>query len=454
MRSTDKKRGRYYEHYQVEDVLTFFSGQLISAKSPDGMQVLLQEITANKTLPSGLKELLTNLDNEHLAPVLDVIEEQDRIVLVHPPLKGEPLFLLVEPRHGMDPAQALSIFQKLLRTAVRLEKSPIPLFTTLHPRNIILEGNRPFVLFVSFEKFSKNQADEKWRFLLYFLLTGFQLDQPLTDPESDRNIRELPKPLKDLVLLSMDPEQTMESVLEVAEQTAVPKTQKSSSPKRKVPSKKLVYPAVAVVLLIVGAIFGGQLIWDNEDAAAEIEKEAERELRLKGKSTYSDISFNDEKPVSKSLPPSIKGSFHIFGELVQKEGKPFSISLASENVDSNFGLQVDEEGTVRLFQFVSGETFDLTKTGNNFKIEPNHKYRMDVYYIPGQPFRVAVSEVGKDKKWVAVGKVPIESRFKVELKGVKGTHFNRPTISEVQTESESLSTWMNWQPWLLLKEMV
>ncbi|GGA39950.1 hypothetical protein GCM10007416_11140 [Kroppenstedtia guangzhouensis] len=448
MSSTGNANGRYYEHYQVEDVLTFFSGQLISAKSPDGMQVLLQEISLKDPLPPGLEKMLINLENVHLAPILDVIEEPDRIVLVHPPLTGEPLSLMIRPRQGMEPAQALSVYRQLLRTTVRLSKLPIPLYTTLDPRNIIMEGSRPFVLFVSFEKLSKMKDDVKWRFLLHFLLTGFQLDRCPEEPESERSIRELPKPMKDLVLKTMDPEQSMEQVLEAAEKTVPPKANKPSSKKRPVSARKWVYPGIAVVLLTAGVIAGNELI--NNNGAAADEENAEKQLSIKGKGTYSDVSFAKDKPTTQTLPPSIDTSFRLTGELSQKDHKPFSLAVVSENVESDFGVRVTRNGKVNLFQYVNGETFDLVHPRDRFSIQPDKKYELEVIYLPGQPFRVSLTEKGTDQKWVAVGQVPMDSVFKVEMKGEKGTRFANPEISRIDSETESLSGWMEGQPWLLV----
>ncbi|MFD1395197.1 hypothetical protein ACFQ49_08465 [Kroppenstedtia eburnea] len=449
MRSTGNANGRYYEHYQVEDVLTFFSGQLISAKSPDGMQVLLQEISLKDPLPPGLAKVLTNLENEHLAPILDVIEEPDRIVLVHPPLTGEPLSLMIRPRQGMEPAQALSVYRQLLRTTVRLSKLPIPLYTILDPRNIIMEGSRPFVLFVSFEKLSKMKDDVKWRFLLHFLLTGFQLERWPEEPESERSIRELPKPMKDLVLKTMDPEQSMEQVLEAAEKTVPPKGDKPSSKKRPSSVRKWVYPGIAVVLLVAGVVAGNEFIFNNNGAAAD-EEDAEKQLSIKGKGTYSDVSFMREKPTTQALPPSIDTSFRLTGEFSQKEHKPFSLAVVSENVESDFGVRITRNGKVKLFQYVNGETFDLTDSGDSFSIQPSKKYQLEVIYLPGQPFRISLSEKGTGQKWVAVGQVPMDSVFKVEMKGVKGTRFANPEISRIDSETESLVGWMEGQPWVLV----
>ncbi|MDA8353134.1 MAG: hypothetical protein M0Z65_08110 [Firmicutes bacterium] len=450
MRSTGKGRGRFYEHYQVEDVLTFFSGQLVSAKSPDGMQVLLQEIALKDSLPPGSKELLTHLENEHLAPVLDVIEEQDRIVLVHPPLTGEPLSLMIHPRQGMEPAQALSVYRQLLRTAVRLAKLPIPLFTTLDPRNIIMEGSRPFVLFVSFEKFSKTPADEKWRFLLHFLLTGFQLERRPENPESDRSIQELPQSMKELVLLSMDPNQSMERVLEVAEKTVPPPAKNRPTKKKGRTMKRILYSTVVVVVLIAGAIAGNELFLNNRNAAAEVEDQAEKRLDQEGILSFSDVSFEREKMKTQSLPPSVQDSIHVTGELSQSDNQPFVLSLASEEVESDFGIRVDQKGQVHVFQYVNGETYDVVQTESNFTVQPDRRYKVDIFHFPGKPFRVAITEKESSKKWVAVGQVPMNSVYKIQLKGKEGTQFANPKVSKLEPNSDTLSKWMEWQPWLLV----
>ncbi|MGF7087853.1 hypothetical protein JOD24_001690 [Kroppenstedtia sanguinis] len=449
MKSTGNVEGRYYERYQVEDVLTFFSGQLISAKSADGMQVLLQEISLKEPLPPGVEKTLTNLENEHLAPILDVIEEPDRIVLVHPPLTGEPLSLMIRPRQGMEPAQALSVYRQLLRTTVRLSKLSIPLYTTLDPRNIIMEGSELFVLFVSFEKMTKMEDDVKWRFLLHFLLTGFRLDRWPEDPESERSIRELPKPMKDLVLKAMDPEQSMEQVLEAAEKTVPPKTEKETSKKGISSTRKWVYPGIAMVLLVAGVVAGNQYILNNQGAAAD-QEDKEKQLSIKGKGTYSNVSFAKDQATTKALPPSIDTSFRLTGEFSQKENKPFSLSVVSENVESDFGVRISGKGRVHLFQYVNGETFKLADSGDSFSIQPDKKYQLEVIYLPGQPFRISLSEKGSSSKWVAVGQVPVDSVFKVEMKGMKGTQFANPEIAQIDSEPKSLAGWMEGQPWVLV----
>ncbi|MFC4078255.1 hypothetical protein [Salinithrix halophila] len=449
MRSIGKMKGRYYERFQVEDVLTFFSGQLVSAKSPDGTQVFLQEVSLTKPLPPGSKEILTRLKNEHLAPILDVMEEKDRVVLIHPPLGGEPLSLLIQPRQGMKPDRALNVYRQLLRTAVRLSELPLPLFTTLDPRNIIMEGDRPFVLFVSFEKFSKQQADEKWRFLLHFLLTGFRLEARPDKPEAEKSIRELPGPMKDLVIRAMDPKESMKSVLEAAEKVVPPPAQPVKK-KRGVARRKILFPGVIAVIAIFGIVIGFQLFGEQGDAVADEEKAEALLAKPGGSARFDNVVFQREKPRIQSLPPSVQGSFRVTGELSQSSNKPFSISLVSENVESDFGFRLDDKGTIHLFQYVNGETFELAKSKGQLRIDPKKSYIIEIYYVPNSPFRVAVTEKGTNNKWVALGNVPMDSSFKVDLEGQQGTTFNKPGVSKFEKEEDVVNQWMGQYPWVLV----
>ena len=151
MQSENRAAGRYYERFQVLDTIHFFNRKLILAKEPNGRQVFLQEIEMNHFVPPGIREVLRNFDHPHVAPIQDVIEEHRRIILVHPPMIGEPLSMLVDPDHPMPPIQALRIFRRLLRTMVDLYNLPLPMTTTLDPRNVIMNENHPYVLFLNFK---------------------------------------------------------------------------------------------------------------------------------------------------------------------------------------------------------------------------------------------------------------------------------------------------------------
>ncbi|OYD09857.1 hypothetical protein CHM34_02405 [Paludifilum halophilum] len=437
-----QKKGRYYEQYQVEDVLTFFSGQLVLARSPGGTQVYLQEVKLNRELPPGSKEMLLGFQNENLAPILDVIEERGRIILVHPTLEGEPLSLLVPPRQGLDPTEALLVFRNLLRTAIQLSKLPLPLFTTLDPRNIIIEDNRPFVLFISFHRFSRNQA-EKWRYLLYFLLTGYRLETPIQDIESDEKVRDLSSEWKRLLIRSMDPKETMESVLEEADRLELPKFRSKKEEIGK--HRRWIYSAAIVVLAVTIGVFWGSWIFDTDAGSS---RSKEEQFEQSGEAVRFD-SIRFKKEQIETLPLSMEGSFRVFGELKWTGDQPFSLFLESENIDSRFGFRLDQKGRLTLFQRINGETFDVAQSGT-FRIQPDESYRMELLYIPRQPFRVSVTEKKTGKKWIAVGNVPIDSTYQMNLKGDSGTFVRNPGMIKVGEESGAIERWMNNHPWLLV----
>lgn len=446
MRSVGNIKGRYYERYQVEDVLTFFSGQLVLARSPDGDQVFLQEVGLSRMLPPGAKEMLVNLPGEYLAPILDVIEENDRIILVHPPLGGEPISLLVQPKQGMEPVLALTIYRKLLKTAIQLKKLPLPLHTTLDPRNIIMDGTRPFILFLSLGEFSGKKADEKWRYLLPFLLTGQQLDG-VDNPEMNKNIQELSDGLRNLVLHSMNPTFSMEMVLKEADQLIIPRSERK---KENTDYKKWILSGGIAVVVVIGVIWGSQIM--DTDAATQLEQQQiEQELKKPGASVEFDtIQFDGETGKSETLPPVVKGAFRVTGELTQTNHKPFTLRVQA-NKQSHFGLKLNEKGELALYQSMYDEQFELEKSGDSFQIKPGGIYQVELFYIAGKPFRVSVQERGTGRKWVAAGNVPVDSEFNIRVAGQKGTSFKGPTVAKIDEESDAMTRWMSNHPWLLVK---
>ncbi|MFC4075726.1 hypothetical protein [Salinithrix halophila] len=175
----------------------------------------MQEWKLKRPLPPGAGEVLKRLQHEQLPPVLDVFEERDYVVVVHPPLSGEPLSLLVRPGEGMALGHALTVYRSLLRAAVQFSHLPLPLTVTLDPQNIVLEGTRPYFLFFGFRHFILYPPDEQWRFLLYYLLTGKRMDREGMDHSGA--LSSVPGPVKDLLFQALDSAATMEQVLESTE---------------------------------------------------------------------------------------------------------------------------------------------------------------------------------------------------------------------------------------------
>lgn len=84
MFSADPSQKNYLAQFCIEDVITFFSGQLLMARTLDGSRYILQEIELRRALPPGFEMVLRHLDHPHLPKIVDVLEEADSVVLVHP----------------------------------------------------------------------------------------------------------------------------------------------------------------------------------------------------------------------------------------------------------------------------------------------------------------------------------------------------------------------------------
>jgi hypothetical protein len=439
-----KRSRRYYELFQVEDVISFFNGQLILARSKDGNQVYLQEMKKTRPLPPGSTEILANLENIQMVPVLDVIEEKDRVVLVHPSVSAEPLSLLVNRENPLNPVQALNIYRKLLRTVIRLSRLPLPLHSTMDPRNIIMEGERPYLLFVSFEKFQGQ--DQQWRLLLYFLLTGIRLEAPLAKIEDDPYLQEVPAPLKSLLSQCMDPKKSMSAVLQQAEQIRLSSSSRKTVAK---PAKRLRLGLGIAVLLLVGIFFGYQVMALEDAPAGERVAVQKPNGKAGWKKEVSRISFENEGRNMQSLPFAFQGATHVYGEFSQQRQQPFTVTLASENISASFGLHIDDEGQVRLFQNTNGETFSLAGSEDAFRLKPGKTYRMEIYYVPQNPFRVAITDKETGKKWIATGEVPMDSTYRVSFQGARGTLVLHPGAEQITNHRSSLAQWRGHGPFEL-----
>ena len=412
MQSDNRAAGRYYERFQVVDTVHFFNRKLILARDPGGGQVFLQEIEMNRFVPPGIREVLRNFDHPHVAPIHDVIEENRRIILVHPPMIGEPLSMLVDPDHPMPPIQALRIFRRLLRTMVDLYNLPLPMTTTLDPRNVIMNENHPYVLFLNFKKLSPPRFHEKWRELLYFLLTG-------KEPEGDvrQTIEEqqnIPPELRRLIAACFDPANSIQDVLALAESTRI------QLPEKKSPMKKWFYPVAASVLVVFGILLGIQLT-SNTAMSEPLNLDAEpRQLAI-----VSQLRLDGSNQVySLSLPEG--EAFRIRAELTRKENRSFALALVSDEPRRGYGVYIDEQGKVLFLEKADGEEPLLSDQDRTTpSVEPGKRYVLEMVYLPDEPLYVTVMEnSGRNKRGV-VGPIPVEKPSWVQFQGGEGTVLHR-----------------------------
>ena len=412
MQSDNRAAGRYYERFQVVDTIHFFNRKLILAKDPDGEQVLLQEIEMNRFVPPGIREVLRNFDHPHVAPIHDVIEENRRIILVHPPMIGEPLSMLVDPEHPMPPIQALRIFRRLLRTMVDLYNLPLPMTTTLDPRNVIMNADHPHVLFLNFKKLSPPRFHEKWRELLYFLLTGKEPDGDVRQSIEDQ--KNIPPELRRLIVASFDPANTLQDVLTLAESTRI------QLPEKKNPLKKWMYPVAASVLVVFGILLGIQLT-SNTAMSEPLNLDAQPRQLV----TVSQFRLDDSNQVySLSLPEG--EPVRIRAELTREENRSFTLALVSEEPRRGYGIYIDEQGKVLFLEQADGEDPLLNdQDPTTPPVEPGKRYILELVYFPDEPLYVTVMEnSGRNKRGV-VGPIPVESPSWVQFQGGEGTVLHR-----------------------------
>lgn len=409
MQTDQKAAGRYYGRFHVMDTVKFFNGKLILAKGPDGGQVFLQEIEMNHFVPPGIREVLRNFDHPHVAPIHDVLEKDNRIVLIHPLLLGEPLSMLVDPEHPMPPKQALHVFRRLLRTMVDLYNLPLPMTTTLDPRNVIMYENNPYVLFINFKRLSRPRFHEKWRELLYFLLTGEEAEGDIRYKIKDQNLN-IPPELKKLVTFSLDPKNSIHDVLSLAEDTHF------EIPEKKNSLKKWLYPVSAAVLVIFGVVLGIQLT--SSPVVSEPHRLDGEPLQL---STVAQLRLEDPPQVY-SLGLPVGEPVRIRAELTRERNRSFTLALVSNEPRREYGIYIDEQGKIFLLERRDGEEPILNgQDPTTLPVEPGKQYVLEIVYKPGEPIYVTVMDSSGQNIRRVVGSVPAEIPSSVLFQGGEGT---------------------------------
>ncbi|BCU81491.1 hypothetical protein JIR001_12740 [Polycladomyces abyssicola] len=460
---------RYYERFQVEDVLSFFSGRLVLAKSRSGTQVFLQDITIDRPLPPGSKEMLLQLRHPHLAPILDVMEEKGRVVLVHPPLVGDPLPLVVTKEQPMSPIQAVRVFERLLKTKRDLNRLPLPIDTTLDPRNVCMVEEQPMLLFYGIKRFGKTRKDEKWRSLLYFLLTGNQWHPEMNAAETREALRKVPRPVRQLALDCLEGTCSMSEAIKRARQFLLQAKMKKSFHYR----RRFWYPALTAAIIAVGGLLGIQVA-DSKTNPTHIFQQwmnrSERDRDVSSNHTgtqmgtasatqfrqpdvatrVSAVPFTGESESVYRWPHPVQGPTHLTGELQQKENQPFTITLAQAGQGQMFGVQVDGEGRINLVMAKSGKSYTLSRSDEEFRVLPNRTYLWHFYYIPEEPLRFAIGEKGKSAQWLAAGVVPPESVYVLTFQGGQATKLSNVETSTGSAARTAAGEWMQGQPWDLV----
>ncbi|MBA4494944.1 hypothetical protein ACFO25_01710 [Paenactinomyces guangxiensis] len=446
MKQEQIKKRRYYERFQVEDVINFFSGQLLQAKSSDGAQVFLQSIRIpRRPLPDGYQDAMRRLQHPHLAPILDVMEEEDQLLLVHPPFAGDPLPLLVNKERAMEPEKALHITYHLFQTLNDLEQLPLSLGATLDPKNILLNGFKPTLLFYHIKDESQSSIDEKWRELLYYLLTG---QAPAGGPkqcEKQLESKQVPAKIAKLALQTLDPKISFQDSLQALERFVSSRERTDKGLSRDSKKKRSIYTILsivaAVMVLITIAIYqfypGASVALSPRDSQKK--GEAQNEL-------MQSVLFTN-KQTSYTFPHMIKGPSRIQGKFSLQQHNEFVALLETKDKQAAYGTKIDKKGRIVLFQKAGDKEYELSNSGSGYRIKPEQTYWFELYYFPSEPLRVFIYEEGATDKWMAVGTSAVDAELTLSFHGREGATLFTPEINEVPDKQSVEKAWMNGQPW-------
>jgi hypothetical protein len=444
---------RYYERFQVEDVINFFSGQLLQAKSPDGAQVFLQSIKVTRhPLPKGYQEALKKLQHPNLAPILDVMEEEDQIILVHPPFSGDPLPLIVNKERTMDPDTAVHIVHKCFKTLHDLERLPLPLSATLDPKNILLVGHKPLLLFYYIKDSKQASFDEKWRELLYYLLTGHAPMGGLKQCEKQLEEKKVPSKVAKLALQCLDRKFTQEQVAQAVHRYMASRSKEGGSGfSRKKRARKVLYTTVGVAAaaLVLVTLTVAQLQSGDPSSSDPFQgvfaQDEESQIKTGDKEIVESYRFTKEKDWL-TLPYTFRGVSNLRGEFVLEKLSGFTGYLEEPNKSSVFGFYVNKKGQVVLFHRIGDKMYPIGESGSNYQVKPGKKYTFEIFYFPGEPVRISLNEQGEVDKWMAVGTAPMNGELTMRFRGEDGATLYYPQLNTTDKETVE-QVWMSQQPW-------
>lgn len=450
---------RYYERFQVEDVINFFSGQLLQAKSPDGAQVFLQSIKiTHRPLPPHYQVALRKLQHPHLAPIIDVIEEEDRIILVHPPFSGDPLPLVVNKERPMIPDVAIRIVHKCFKTLHDLNRLPLPLGASLDPKNILLIDNKPLILFYYMKREARQvHSDEKWRDLLYYLLTGQTPSGGIKACQKELEKKHVPHRIARLALECLDRKYTFDYISKRIDEYVSSKITESyhlsrSSKKRKYKGVAIAVSVSAAALVLISLTVSQ---WNPTDGNASnnlpfanvfssnIEDQGARqdENELVQTITFTNTQNLYTLPSSLQVDTSLRGEFHL------EKLNGFVGYVETADQSSAYGFYIDQDGKVIQFTKVGKKYETIGNSGDSYKIKPGKNYIFELFYLPGEPIRISINEEGKSEKWMSVGTSPMNGDLKMRFRGNDGATLYYPQLSPISDRQLVDQVWMNQQPW-------
>ncbi|GGE26978.1 hypothetical protein GCM10011571_31480 [Marinithermofilum abyssi] len=175
----------YRDTYHIQHVEPFFNGEWAVAES-EGNLFYLQHAQLQKPAPPRSVQQYLALSHPMILPYQQVYTEERSLVFIRP---YEPIEERLDQRihrGGLDEDQILDWVKSLLELEPLLKGQPLPMYTLLHPGNIVILPNGSLQVWycgVSGRTLPDPTLD--WGSLLYMMFTGRLLDEPITKLSGD-----------------------------------------------------------------------------------------------------------------------------------------------------------------------------------------------------------------------------------------------------------------------------
>jgi hypothetical protein len=340
----------------------------------------------------------------------------------------------------MHPMKSLKIFTQLLRTLLDLNQLPLPLGTTLDPRNIIMDGDHPYLLFIHVKHFSPFQEDERWRELLFFLLTGERPVRNGLEKQWERVKNRIPPEMQPLVRDCFDKDKSIKEILSKASniQWKRPRVQTRRF------SKRLVSSAAMAAILVFGAFVGQQI---TTNASLE-NKPVMSKQRVVVDHPFSAKQFDGS---GSYLPISLKaadGAWIRFHVSVPNGGWPLAVRLGS-TADARTVTILNENGPITGIADSVQEPLFWTvwqpvDTGA-------YEARMEILLLPHQPVQIRLSDPEGKWKWMTAAPPMNTIPSQLSLLGGEGVSVTEGVVRSLSDSGQKASSWNEGRSWSLVQ---
>ncbi|MDQ0417435.1 hypothetical protein J2Z48_001608 [Croceifilum oryzae] len=433
---------QFVKRFQVEDEIQFSSGKILQARTHGGKRVFLQSIPIEgQTLPEDFRELVLKFQHPHLAPIIDVMVDEHEVILVHAPFTGEPLPLLVTKERPMKPLKALKVAKSLLQTIRELQRRNFPLRTTLDPKNILLSGSEPLLLFYYLHDEVKVQRDQKWRDLLFFLLTGYQ---PSKNPKNNKLFLEnnlIPRKLQKLALKSWKTKVSLEEVIGQVDKLLKDRSLESGRNPGGL-RKVIMSTAVALILIATGALVGNYYL-SQSDAKDPVKSEQRAIFQIKPNGKKHDFASKSEYAFD-----SMEESTVLQGELAFDETFDDFKATMEKSDGGRFELLIKRDGQISSGSSQGARTTMFGAKGVPF-IKAGKSYEFYVYHTSLAPVRVKIVDKETKEAFVLRGNSQIQGTLKPVFTAGKGVTLQNPGLQKIDDTSQVDSDFLPDQPWIL-----